>query len=210
MASACMFKQPLHRVFSTMLFLRNFERFNNLHAYHGRVGGNQLPPVNLLLPRITGRNIRPNVINFTNWPPLRLRWAHYFRMRDHGSSLFSAVKNLHLSGLHPFLLPIRVTKTQQARICTSSAKHYIYGSGATGWRRILGCTTYRLVALSKIWSWIIAWNCFSVVVLTTVAMRCLGANSPEPRRRAVPGWNVSAAHSRHVGAARSRPAAIHV
>ena len=25
----------------------------------------------------------------------------------------------------------------------------------------------------------------------TVAMRCLGANSPEPRRRAVPGWHVS-------------------
>ena len=83
--------------FSMMLFLRNFERFYNLHAYHGRVGGNQLPPVNLLLPRMTGRNMRPHVIYFTNWPPLRLRWAHYFRMRDHGSSLFSAVKNLHFS-----------------------------------------------------------------------------------------------------------------
>ena len=69
---------------------------NNLHAYHGRVGGNQLPPVNLLLPRMTGRNMRPHVIYFTNWSPLRLRWAHYFRMRDHGSSLFSAVNHLHI------------------------------------------------------------------------------------------------------------------
>ena len=43
-----------------------------------------------------GRNMRPPVIYFPNWPPLRLRWAHYFRMRDHGSSLFSAVKNLHI------------------------------------------------------------------------------------------------------------------
>ena len=57
---------------------------------------NQLPPVNLLLPQMSGRNMRPHVIYFTNWPPLRLRWAHYFRMRDHGSSLFSAVKNLHV------------------------------------------------------------------------------------------------------------------
>ena len=81
-----------------MLFLHNFERFNNLHSYHGRVGGNQLPPISLLLPRMTGRNIRPPVIYFPNWPPLRLRRAHYFRMRDHGSSLFSAVKNLHLPG----------------------------------------------------------------------------------------------------------------
>ena len=90
-----------------MLFLRNFERFYNLHAYRGRVGGNQLPPVNLLLPRMTGRNMRPHVIYFTNWPPLRLRWAHYFRMRDHGSSLFSAVKNLHFSlSLCLYLLPM--------------------------------------------------------------------------------------------------------
>ena len=44
---------------------------------------------------MTGRNMRPHVTYFTNWPPLRLRWVHYFRMRDHGSSLFSAVKNLH-------------------------------------------------------------------------------------------------------------------
>ena len=71
-----------------MLFLRNFERFK---------GGNQLPPIRLLLPRMTGRNMRPPVIYFPNWPLLWLRWAHYFRMRDHGSSLFSAVKNLHLS-----------------------------------------------------------------------------------------------------------------
>ena len=84
---------------SMMLFLRNFERFDNLHSYHGRVGGNQRPPISLLLPRMTGRNMRPPVIYFPNWPPLRLRWAHYFRMRDHGSSLFSAVKNLHLSSL---------------------------------------------------------------------------------------------------------------
>ena len=88
--------------FSRMHFLRNFERFNNLHAYHGRVGGNQLLPVNLLLPRMTGRNMRPHVIYFTNWPPLRLRWAHYFRMRDHGFSLFSAVKNLHLTSSDTF------------------------------------------------------------------------------------------------------------
>ena len=83
-----------------MLFLHNFERFNNLHSYHGRVGGNQLPPISRLLPRMTGRNMRPHFIYFPNWPPLRLRWAHYFRMRDHGSSLFSAVKNLHCSEVH--------------------------------------------------------------------------------------------------------------
>ena len=40
--------------------------------------------------------MRPLVIFFPNGPPLRLRWAHYFRMRDHGSSLFSVVKNLHI------------------------------------------------------------------------------------------------------------------
>ena len=85
-----------------MLFLHNFERFNNLHSYHGRVGGNQLPPISLLLPRMTGRNMQPPVIYFPIWPPLRLRWGHYFRMRDHGSSLFSAVKNLHVP--HPFVL----------------------------------------------------------------------------------------------------------
>ena len=32
----------------------------------------------------------------------------------------------------------------------------------------------------------------------TVAMRCLGANSPESRRRVAPIGHVSAAHSRHV------------
>ena len=48
MRSACMFNQP-HRVLLRMLFLHNFERFNNLHSYHGRVGGNQLPPISLLL-----------------------------------------------------------------------------------------------------------------------------------------------------------------
>ena len=32
-----------------MLFLRNFERFNNFHSYHRRVGGNQLPPISLLI-----------------------------------------------------------------------------------------------------------------------------------------------------------------
>ena len=54
-------------------------------------------PISLLLPRMTGRNMWPPVdpvIYLPNRPPLRLRWAHYFRMRDHGSSFFSAVKNL--------------------------------------------------------------------------------------------------------------------
>ena len=53
-----------------MLFLRNFERFNNVHSYDGRVGGNQLPPISLLLPRMAGRNMRPPVIYFPNWPQL--------------------------------------------------------------------------------------------------------------------------------------------
>ena len=56
-----------------MLFLRNFERFNNLHAYHRRVGGNQLPPVNLLLPRMTGRNMRPHVIYFTKLAAITIK-----------------------------------------------------------------------------------------------------------------------------------------
>ena len=34
----------------------------------------------------------------------------------------------------------------------------------------------------------------------TVAMRCLGANSPEPRRRAVPGWHVSRRTSSYITA----------
>ena len=59
-------------------------------------GGNQLPPISLLLPLAATCGL---LSYFPNWPPLRLRWAHYFRMRDHGSSLFSAVKNLHFSGL---------------------------------------------------------------------------------------------------------------
>ena len=42
----------------------------------------------------------------------------------------------------------------------------------------------------------------------TVAMRCFCANSPEPRRPAARGariGHVSAAHGRHVSAARRRP-----
>ena len=105
--------------FSTMLFLRNFERFNNLHSYHGRVGGNQLPPISLLLPRMTGCNMRPPVIYFPNWPPLRLRRAHYFRMRDHGSSLFSAVKNLHF-------FKLRVTEKKEFRSKTLLIRAYSF------------------------------------------------------------------------------------
>ena len=91
----------------------------NLHSYHGRVGGNQLPPISLLLPGMTGRNMRPPVIYFPNWPPLRLRWGHYFRMRDHGSSLFSAVKNLHVP--HPFVL----TNIHTVNESSSGGKPYI-------------------------------------------------------------------------------------
>ena len=59
--------------FSRMLFLRNFERFNNWHAYHGLVGGNQLPLVNLFVPRMTGRNMRPHVIYFTKLAAITIK-----------------------------------------------------------------------------------------------------------------------------------------
>ena len=66
---------------------------------------------------------------FPNWPPLWLRWAHYFRMRDHGSSLFSAVKNLHFSLLQPhdrfffFFFFLSCMHVLPSRICRADKKN---------------------------------------------------------------------------------------
>ena len=77
MVSVCMFNQPLHRVlFKDGLPTQLLSALTPCILITGGWVGtsfHQSRTKRMLLLRMTGRNMWPHVIYFTNWPPLRLR-----------------------------------------------------------------------------------------------------------------------------------------